>query len=103
MNMVSKRSKTKETKSTSDIKLERIELRVTPRQKALYARAAELSGRSLRAFIVTVMDDAAARAVRDHEVLMLSKKDSVAFVTALLQPAASNQNLKSAARRYKKG
>lgn len=54
-------------------KRERLEARVSPEQKALFERAARLQKRSLTDFIIGALHEAAARAIRDHEVLTLTR------------------------------
>jgi uncharacterized protein (DUF1778 family) len=100
--MVSQRTVDRKVNKAAAAKSERLEARVTVHQKALYARAAELSGRSFTDFIIAALNEAAARAVRDHEVMTLSAKDSAAFAAALLRPAAPGKRLRKAAERYRK-
>ena len=45
--------------------------------------------------------EAAARTVREHEVLTLTGRDRLIFVEALLKPNSPNKRLRQAARRYK--
>ena len=49
-----------------DTKPERIDVQVTTHQKALFARAAQLSHQTLTDFIIAAFNAAAARVVRDH-------------------------------------
>lgn len=65
---------------------ERLEARVTAEQKALIAHAAALEGRSITDFVLTSVQDAAKRAIAEHDVIQLSVRDSKAFVEALLNP-----------------
>lgn len=82
-------------------KRERLEARISPEQKALFQRAAELTGRSLTDFVVSSAQAAAEETIRSHEVITLSVRDSVAFVEALLSPPEPNEHLRAAARRYR--
>ncbi|HYW47569.1 MAG TPA: DUF1778 domain-containing protein [Bryobacteraceae bacterium] len=50
-------------------KTARLEARLTDEQKALFQHAADLTGRSLTEFVVSSAQEAAARTVREHEVL----------------------------------
>lgn len=86
--------------STKTAKSERLEARITPAQKALYTRAAELSGRTYTDFVVDSLNEAAARTVREHEVMVLSAQDSAAFVAMLLKPHGPSKKLRDAAKRY---
>jgi uncharacterized protein (DUF1778 family) len=83
-------------------KTARLEARLTDAQKALLQHAADLTGRSLTEFVVSSAQEAAARTVRDHEVLTLSGRDRQVFVDALLKPFSPNRRLREAARRYKR-
>lgn len=80
----------------------RLEARITAAQKALFQRAAALTGRSLTDFVVSSAQEVAARMVRDQEVMTLSDRDRKAFVTALLKPSGPGARLRKAARRYNK-
>lgn len=83
-------------------KTARLETRVTAEQKALFQRAADLTGRSLTDFILTSAQEVATRTVREHDVLTVSGRDRQLFVNALLQPAAPRRRLRQAASRYKR-
>lgn len=82
-------------------KRERLEARVTPAQKALIQRAADLSGRSLTEFVVNSLQTAAEETIREHEVIKLSPEDSILFVEALLNPGEPSENLRAAFREYR--
>lgn len=79
----------------------RLEARVTEKQKDLFMQAAALQGRSLTDFLVASAQEAAAKTVREHEVVTLSGRDRELFVSALLNPPAPGNRLREAARRYK--
>ena len=57
---------------------ERLETRVTAEQKSLIERAAALQGRTLTDFVLTSVQDAARRAIEEHQQLALSVRDSEA-------------------------
>jgi uncharacterized protein (DUF1778 family) len=80
---------------------ERLETRVTAEQKSLIERAAALQGRTLTDFVLTSLQDAARRAIEDHQQLELSVRDSEAFVDALLNPKPVNDRLRDTVRRYR--
>lgn len=82
-------------------KQQRIEARVTPEQKALIQRAADLTGRSLTDFIVSSAQAAAEEAIREHNVIYLSAEDSRVFAEAVLNPGEPNEHLRAAARDYR--
>src|SRR6202166_4479681 len=80
---------------------ERLEARVTAEQKSLIERAAALQGRTLTDFVLTSVQDAARRAIEEHQQLELSVRDSEAFVDALLNPKPVNDRLRNTIRRYR--
>jgi uncharacterized protein (DUF1778 family) len=82
------------------IKGDRLEARVSSEIKALFQEAAAIQGRSVTDFVVASAVEAAARTVRDRDLLNLSKRDRTAFVEALLNPPAPNERLRRAAERY---
>ena len=82
-------------------KTARFEARITAQEKALFLRAAELTGRSLTDFILACAHETATRTVREHEAMVLSARDREIFVSALLNPPAPGARLRKAARRYK--
>jgi len=80
---------------------ERLEARVTAEQKGLIEHAAALQGRSVTDFVLTSVQDAARRAIEEHQRFDLSVKDSRAFVQALLDPAPVNDRLLDTVRHYR--
>ena len=83
-------------------KAERLEARVTTQQKQLLQRAADLSGRSLTDFVISVAQEAALKTIQEFGVVALSGADQQAFVRALVHPPEPNSKLRSAWKRYKK-
>lgn len=83
-------------------KIERIEARLDPEQKRRIEYAANLKGTSISDFLVTSADDAAARAIEQHEVWVLTGRDREVVVKALLRPPAPNRYAKAALRRYRR-
>jgi len=82
-------------------KIERIEARLNPEQKRRIEYAASLKGTSISDFLVSSADDAAVRAIEQHEVWTLTGRDREAFVKVLLRPPAPSARMKAAARRYR--
>jgi uncharacterized protein (DUF1778 family) len=80
---------------------ERLEARVTSEQKNLIEHAAALQGRTVTDFVLTSLQDAARRAIDEHERLNLSLRDRRAFVDALLKPRPVNERLRQTVRRYR--
>jgi uncharacterized protein (DUF1778 family) len=80
---------------------ERIEARLSPEAKAVIQRAADISGRSVSDFVVTSALEAANEAIREHQVIALSARDSIMFVEALLNPKGPNEALRKAFRQHR--
>jgi uncharacterized protein (DUF1778 family) len=78
---------------------ERLEARITPEQKALFQRAADMSGRTLTDFVVTSLETAAEDIVGSPNIITLSARDSIAFVEALLNPPEPSERLRKAYQR----
>ena len=83
------------------LKQERLEARVTRQQKQLIAEAAALRGTSVTAFLVASAQDAATRAIKDHQLLSLHGEAHEVFVNAVLNPPTPNEAARKAARRYR--
>jgi len=81
---------------------ERLETRVTADQKGLIERAAALQGRTVTDFVLTSVQEAARRAIEEHQRLDLSVRDSEAFIEALLNPQPVNDRLRDTVRRYRR-
>ncbi len=80
---------------------ERLEARITVEQKKLIEQAAALEGRTVTDFVLTSVQDAARRAIEDHQRLDLTMRDSQAFVEALLNPQPVNDRLRDTIKRYR--
>lgn len=72
------------------MRAERLEARITESQKALIEHAAALQGRSVTDFVLNSVQEAAMKAIDDHQRLTLSVRDGRTFVQALMtvQPQA---------------
>ncbi|MEO7027188.1 MAG: DUF1778 domain-containing protein [Caulobacteraceae bacterium] len=79
---------------------ERLEARITAEQKALIERAAAVRGRTVTDFVPTSAQEAARRAIEDHQILSLSLRDSEVFVQALLSHAPVNDRLRETVSQY---
>jgi uncharacterized protein (DUF1778 family) len=79
----------------------RLEARISEDQKALFARAARLQGRSLSDFVVASVHEAAVRAIADMQAITLDETASRAFAEALLNPGEPAERLAAAARRHR--
>jgi uncharacterized protein (DUF1778 family) len=80
----------------------RFDARLNESQKLLIQRAADLEGRSLTDFVLQSAESAAARAIQERTMMVLSARESEAFVEKLLTPSALGRALRDAAKRYKK-
>ncbi len=87
--------------SRGRVRGERLEARVTAEQKSLIERAAALQGRTVTDFLLSSVQEAARRAIEEHQRLDLSVRDSEAFVEALLHPQPVNERLRETVRRYR--
>jgi len=82
-------------------KEQRLEARVTPDQKRLIERAAELRGTTVTEFVVVSAQQAATETIRDFETLSLRDEARKVFVNAILNPPAPNATARAAAQCYK--
>ncbi len=82
------------------VRRERFNARLTEEQKRLFERAAALYGQSVSQFVMSSAQRAAEQAIREHEVISLSERDSRAVMEALLHPAPAGPALRKAAGRY---
>ena len=80
---------------------QRLETRVTAQQKTLIEHAAALQGRTVTDFVLTSVQEAARRAIEEHQQLELSVRDSQAFVDALFNSKPVNDRLRDTVRRYR--
>lgn len=90
------------TATPTRTRAERLEARVTAEQKRLIEQAAALQGRSVTDFVLSSVQDAARRAIEEHQRLELSVRDSQAFVEALLNPPPPNDRLRETVERYRR-
>ncbi|HZR29931.1 MAG TPA: DUF1778 domain-containing protein [Terriglobales bacterium] len=82
-------------------KKERLEARITREQKKRIEYAARIKGTSVSDFVIGSAQEAAARTIRDYEILTLNDEDRAVFVNALLNPPRPGARLQAAAKRYK--
>jgi uncharacterized protein (DUF1778 family) len=83
-------------------KVERLEARVSVEQKDMFQHAANLLGRSLTDFMVSILMDASKQVISEHHNINLSVHDQKKFVHALLKVPSPNKNLLNAVKRHKK-
>jgi uncharacterized protein (DUF1778 family) len=87
--------------SRARVRGERLETRVTADQKSLIEHAAAIQGRTVTDFVLTSVQEAARRAIEEHQRLDLSIRDSQAFAEALINPQPVNERLRDTVRRYR--
>ena len=75
-------------------------VRMTPDQKHFVQHAAALHGRSVSDFMLTSVQEAAEKAIHDHEVIKLSVRDYEAFVKHLLEPPKALPRMQESFERY---
>jgi uncharacterized protein (DUF1778 family) len=72
---------------------DRLELRLTPRAKAMLKRAAAIERKSMSAFVLDKGLEAAAETLADRSEFRLSAKEYDAFVAALDAPVKRHPRL----------
>lgn len=80
----------------------RFDARLNEEQKTLIQRAADLEGRSMTDFVLHSAEAAAERTIEQRAMLILSARETEAFVDAILDPAEPGPVLRAAARHHKK-
>ena len=80
----------------------RLEARVDAEIKARWQQAADLQGITLTDFIITSLQESANKIIQQHQTMKLTKKDTEAFVDAVLNPSEPNEKLSAAVSEYKK-
>lgn len=79
----------------------RFDARLNEDQKLLIQRAADLEGRTMTDFVLGSAQLAAQRTLEERAILILSARETEAFVDALLHPAEPGPVLRRAAEHYK--
>jgi uncharacterized protein (DUF1778 family) len=79
----------------------RFDARLDEDQKTLIQRAADLEGRTMTDFVLHSAKVAAERTIQDRAIMVLSARDTEAFVNAILNPPEPGPVLRAAARAYK--
>lgn len=80
----------------------RLEARISTELHAALKRAAELTDRTVTDFVVSAVQEAAQRAIREAGVIALSLLDQERFAHALLSPAKPAPALRRAFARRRK-
>lgn len=88
---------------TTSRRSDRLVARVTPEDKELLERAADLEGCSVAVFVVSHVRSAAEKIVRRHDSIRLGQAESRRFVSALLAPVKRpTKRMQDAIRLHKK-
>ena len=87
--------------ATAGLRTERLDARVTREEKETIETAASLRGTSASDFIRLAAREAALKAIRDHETLVLEQRSREIFVETLLNPPKPNEAALASARRFK--
>jgi len=82
-------------------KIERLDVRATPKQKQRLVEAAALNQQSVTEYVLRHAVAAAERDLESHKVMRLSDEASQAFVNALLSLRTPNERLQQAAARHR--
>jgi uncharacterized protein (DUF1778 family) len=86
--------------AVTDIKRDRMHLRLDARSKQMLERAAAYNATTVSDFVLSEALEAARRTIASRESIVLGPADWAAFHDALLNPPAPNAALKAAARRH---
>jgi uncharacterized protein (DUF1778 family) len=89
-------------KKAATAKAYRFDARLNEDQKLLIQRAADLEGRTLTDFVLHSAELAAERTIQERAMLVLTARETEAFVDALLHAPEPGTVLRTAARRYRK-
>jgi uncharacterized protein (DUF1778 family) len=87
-------------KTPSKTRNERVDFRISQDFKALFARAAELSGVNMSAFIIEAARERAVRLIEQHERLVLNNEARDVLLAALASPPAPADNLRRAVEKH---
>jgi uncharacterized protein (DUF1778 family) len=90
----------KRKERTPPSKTYRFDARLSEEQKLLIQRAADLEGRTMTDFVLHSAEAAAERTVERRAMLILTARETEAFVNALLSPPPPGPVLRKAAREY---
>ena len=77
-------------------KVHRFDARLDEDQKLLIQRAADLEGRTMTDFVLHSAKVAAERTIQERAMLILSARDTEAFVAAILKPVEPGPALRAA-------
>jgi uncharacterized protein (DUF1778 family) len=91
----------KQAKRTPPARTYRFDARLNEEQKLLIQRAADLEGRTMTDFVLHSAESAAERTIERRSMLILTARETEAFVNAILDPPNPGTALRKAAREYR--
>ena len=94
-------TKTRSKRRAPKSKAYRFDARLNEDQKTLIQRAADIEGRTMTDFVLHSAETAAERTIAERAMLIMSARESEAFVDAILHPAEPGPVLRTAARHYR--
>lgn len=80
----------------------RFDARLNEDQKLLIQRAADLEGRSMTDFVLHSAEAAAAKVIEHRSMLILTARETEAFVQSILHPPPPGRVLREAFRHHKR-
>jgi uncharacterized protein (DUF1778 family) len=81
---------------------ERIEIRISQKDKAIFKKAQKLSGdKTFNSFIVRILRSYSKQIISEDERILASKRDRDVFFDAVFSDLQPNEKLTAAANRYK--
>ena len=84
-------------------KTARFDTRLSPEQKALFEKAANIKGyKSLSDFVIQIVQEASTEIIDKHNNILASERDKKIFFDAMANPPKPPKRLIDAARAYKK-
>lgn len=85
---------------STELKKQRLDLRLSPAVKTQIEKAAELQGRSVSDFVVAAAITQASQVIEQQMVLRLCLEDSIVLAEAFRNEPRPNRKAIEAARRY---
>jgi|GEM_PF-2076289 len=86
--------------SVASPEMKRLEARIPARIKEQLEQAASLAGRSQTDIIIEAIGGKAQQIIREHEAIVLGRKDQIKLAKALLNPPKATANQKRRAKWY---
>lgn len=86
---------------STTVEMARLEARISKDSHNLLKRAAEIQGRTMTDFVVSVVQEAAQRVIEESDVIKFSLADQAHFANTLLNPPEPSDPLQRAFARRK--